>query len=101
MIENLLALWIAIKKNCPPEVAFKYIDKFLDGDTDCLKKELYFKWTNKEVESLIKFREEGLTYKEIAEIYGVGERSIINAIKNYRKKEPFTEGSKLKITMSV
>lgn len=99
MIGNLLALWIAIMKNCTPEVAFKYMDKFLDGDTDCLEKELYFKWTNKEIESLIKFREEGLTYKEIAEIYGVGERSIINAIKNYKKRVPV--GTKLKITMSV
>lgn len=77
--ENLLALLIAIEKECPPEVAFKYLDKYLEsGD---YKKKPRFKWTDKDIEDVIKLKNQGITQKEISSYYGLEESGMCRIVK--------------------
>lgn len=45
VFENLLALLIAVEKKCTQEVAFKYLDQYMQTKNNC-KKKLNFKWTD-------------------------------------------------------
>lgn len=83
--ENIVALWIAIEKECPQEVAFKYLDRYLEDNPKKIKGNLRFKWTNEDIQDIKKFREQGLTYKEISEIYCVSYHTINSIFKNKKK----------------
>jgi len=81
IFENLVILWIAIEKVCPPETAFKYFDKALNSKQGRPRELPYFSWTPEDIQDLLAFREKGLTYKEIGSYYGVSDHSIFVIIK--------------------
>ena len=66
------ALLLAIVEEIPPELAFK---KMKTGT----KK--YYKWSELDIEDMIYFKEQGMTYKEIGKIYGISDQSIFKIIK--------------------
>ncbi|KAA8676170.1 hypothetical protein [Clostridium sp. HV4-5-A1G] len=83
VFENLMALWIAIEKECPQEVAFKYLDRYLgDGPKQAPK----FRWTPQDVEDVMKFRKEGINCAEIGSYYGLKGASISYLLCRKRKE---------------
>jgi hypothetical protein len=62
VFENLMALWIAVEKQCPQEVAFK------------------------DVEDVMKFRKEGINCTEIGSYYGLKGASISYLLCRKRKE---------------
>lgn len=89
--ENLVALYIAIEKQCPQETAFKYLNRLLDGNPKKHNNKPQFIWTSEDIEDIKKFRKQGLTYKEIAKIYFTTDQTIYCVLKR-NKKKPFAEG---------
>ncbi|WP_373899310.1 hypothetical protein ACER0A_002065 [Haloimpatiens sp. FM7315] len=83
--ENLMALYIAIEKQCMQEEAFKYLDKYAEGENP---KNLSFKWEKEDLEDIQKFRQRGLKCKEIAKIYFKSVYSIYGALKRIEKELP-------------
>lgn len=81
VFENLMVLWIAIEKNCSQEVAFKYFDKVISSKEGRPRELPYFSWTPEDIQDILIFRKEGLTYKEIGSYYGVSDHSIFVIIK--------------------
>lgn len=82
VFENLVALHIAIEKQCPPETAFKYLDNFLERKTS----KVYFQWSNEDIADIHKLRSKGVKYKEIASYYGTSERNIISMLCMRKKR---------------
>lgn len=80
--ENLIALHIAIEKHCTPEMAFKYLDKVLEGE---IQPKIRHEWGNKEVEDIKKFRLQGLSFSKIGEIYCTTASNIFKVL-NYKKR---------------
>ncbi|AEB75871.1 MULTISPECIES: hypothetical protein [Clostridium] len=81
-LENLVALHIAIEKHYTPEMAFKYLDKILDGE---VKPKIRREWSSKEIEDIKKFKSEGLSFSKIGEIYCTTASNIFKVL-DYRKK---------------
>lgn len=95
VFENLLALHIAIEKDCPPETAFLWLDRLLDGKKN--PKIPDFPWTIFDIEDIKKLKSQGITYREISTYYGVHPSNISRQIKllNQNKKIA-AEAAKLK-----
>ncbi|MBE6067974.1 MAG: hypothetical protein E7211_09825 [Clostridium lundense] len=79
MNENWCALCIAIIKNTTPEQAFEY---YLNG-----KRGVNKTLTNEDVLDMIKFKNEGMTYKEIGQMYGSNWNTVRCRIKYYEEKQ--------------
>ncbi|ABQ23621.1 helix-turn-helix domain-containing protein [Clostridium kluyveri] len=69
VFENFTALLIAAENEWPPETAFRYLDSILENKN--MEKKPIFKWTPKDIQDVLKFKEEGLKHREIASYYGV------------------------------
>lgn len=82
VFDNLMALHISIRKQCPPEVAFKCLDKYA-----ALKefKMPRFDWTERDIRDALKFKEEGLTWSEIGSYYGMTASGVCHAVKTRRR----------------
>jgi hypothetical protein len=78
--ENIAAMYIAILRDdvFTPEQAFR----ILEG-----KDIVRHRTSNEDTEDMIAMREQGMTYREIGEIYGMAESSVLKRIKNYKKKD--------------
>jgi len=83
MQDNWYALVIAILFNQPPETAFQILE---DGTRNLH----YSKLTELDTLDMIKFREEGFTYKEIGEMYGISESAAHKRISYLKKKNRST-----------
>lgn len=77
VFENLMALWIAVEKQCPQEVAFKYLDNCLENGPD-FKRSPKFRWTPQDIQDVMRFREQGINWDEIGSYYGMKGDSIIH-----------------------
>jgi len=86
--ENLVALHIAIEKQCPQETAFKYLDRLLDGKSRKHNNKPKFIWTSDDIEDIKRFRKQGLTYKGIAKIYFTTDDTIFQVLRRNKKKSP-------------
>lgn len=71
--ENLVALHIAIEKNVPVEVAFVLLDRIIQNKSMKIR----YTWSNEDREDMLKLKEQGLTWKEIGEIYGIAKRESV------------------------
>ncbi|MHC1683447.1 MAG: hypothetical protein AB6733_10905 [Clostridiaceae bacterium] len=94
VFENLIALHIAIEKQCPQEVAFKYLDNYLNNKPMIHKP--CFKWTNEDIQDVKNLRKLGLGFDEIGSYYGL-KVSAINKVyrsNNERNKKRVPEGTK-------
>lgn len=80
VFENLMALYIAIEEECPPEIAFKRLDRFCGQ----IVKNLRFPWTDKDLHDIEIYRSEGITWKEIGNYFGVAESTIHLVYNNYK-----------------
>jgi hypothetical protein len=85
VFENLVALWIAVEKQCPPETAFKWLDNYLENG-DGFKKKPKFSWTREDVQDVIRLREGGVAWKEIADCYGLKMDPMQSTICRKRKE---------------
>ncbi|GAB6149850.1 hypothetical protein Z965_02465 [Clostridium novyi A str. BKT29909] len=81
-LENLVALHIAIEKHYTPEMAFRYLDKVLEGEAN---PRIHQIWTNKDLEDIKKFRAQGLSFSKIGELYGTTAQAIFKVL-DYKKK---------------
>lgn len=81
--ENLVALYIAVEKQCTQEMAFKYLDRFAEGN---LTGKPVFRWSDGDIKDIKKFRQEGLNCSEIAEIYFTKKQAIYAALRKKIKK---------------
>lgn len=81
VFENLIALHISIRENCPPEIAFRLLDDY------CEKKKLirkhHFTWTKEDAQDVLRLSREGLKLDEIASFYGMKKSGLLNAVKRY------------------
>lgn len=81
MNEGYLALLISIFREVTPEKAFMALDgKSLDQKIN------RHKWTAEEFEKIGRYREEGLKWKEIGELYGMRDKTIQTAYQRYVAK---------------
>lgn len=96
VFENLIALHIAIEKECPQEVAFKYLDNYLNNKPMIHKP--CFKWTDEDIQDVRNLRKLGLGLDEIGSYYGLTFSSINKIYKNgnKRNKKRVPEGTKNK-----
>lgn len=78
MNDNWYALVIAILFKQPPEAAFQILE-------DGVKNKGYSPLTELDTLDMIKFRGEGITYKEISEMYGITESAACKRIMYYKK----------------
>lgn len=46
-----------------------------------------FNFTISDIKDMIKFKEQGFTYKQIGEIYGIDKYNVYSKIRRHRKKE--------------
>ena len=83
MEDNWYALVVAILFNQPPETAFQILE---DGTRNLH----YSKLTELDTLDMIKFREEGITYKKIGEMYGISESAAYKRISYLNKKNRST-----------
>lgn len=74
---NIAAMYIAILRDdvATPEQAFAIIEDSVH------------KLTDKDTADMINMRIGGMSYKEIAEIYGISDSSVIRRIKRYKKRD--------------
>ncbi|WP_155241927.1 hypothetical protein [Clostridium pasteurianum] len=79
-----MALHVAIRRNCPPEIAFKYIDNLAWLER---KRSPNFDWIEKDVKDVLKFREEGLSWSEIGSYYGTTASGVCHAVITRRKNK--------------
>lgn len=84
--ENLVALHIAIEQQCPQETAFKYLDRILNGNPKGYSNKPQFAWTTEDIKDIKRFRKQGLTYKEIADIYFTTDQAIYRVLKRDKKR---------------
>ncbi len=80
MEDNWYALVVAILFNQPPETAFQILE---DGTRNLH----YSKLTELDTIDMIKFREEGTTYREIGEMYGISESAACKRMSYYKNKK--------------
>lgn len=73
--ENYYALAIAILKPVTPEQAFELLDK------GHLKKYVQYHYLSDDAEDMEKMRASGMTYKQIASIYGVNVDCVFRILK--------------------
>lgn len=78
MDENYCALYIAIIKECNVEDAFRL---YHYGH----KKVVYNK-NGEEIENMIKLKNQGYTYQQIGDIYGIARNTVCEKIKRYKNK---------------
>lgn len=73
---NIYALILAISRNdiYIPEQAFSIL-----AGTE-------YRFTDEDIEDMIKLKNQGLTYKEIGEIYGLHKDNVYGKIRRYRHK---------------
>jgi hypothetical protein len=90
VFENLMALWIAVEKQCPQEVAFKYLDRYIENGPD-FKQMPKFRWTPQDIQDVLKFRQEGISDLEISSYYGVKKTTLHSVI--CRKKREMRVGA--------
>lgn len=83
VFENLMALYIAVEQQCPPETAFKLLDGLIDGKKYIRKPQ--FVWTDKDKEDVVKFRTKGLSVIEISKYYGVDPSRISQIARGIKK----------------
>ncbi|WP_226986697.1 hypothetical protein [Carboxydothermus hydrogenoformans] len=82
LMENYLALAVSILANASPELAFEYLDK---GKPIGWRKRKDI--TEEDVLDMVKLKNEHrLTYKQIAEIYGMSKDAIRHRIQRYSKR---------------
>ena len=76
---NVAAMYIAILRDdvFTVEQAFRILE-----DKDIVR----HRTSSEDTEDMIAMREQGMTYREIGEIYGMAESSILKRIKNYEKR---------------
>lgn len=74
--DNIAALYIAIlgQDIRTPEQAFSVLER------------APYKLTDEDIEDIIKMQKQGITYKEIADMYGYSEDGIKSKVYRYRKK---------------
>ncbi len=85
LLENYTALLIAIEKEVCQEEAFKILDIVADGKQISNRK-FKVKLINEDMKDMIKLKNEGLTYKQIGEIYGISDHAVYRRIKRYKEK---------------
>lgn len=83
VFDNLMALHISIERNCPPEVAFKYID---DPIWFKRRRRPNFNWTDGDIKDILKFRREGLTWREISSYYNTSPGAIHHLVERWLEK---------------
>lgn len=76
--ENLYVLYIAIEKKLSVEKAFELYE------TGMVAKK---KISKNDVEDMHQLKKNGLTYREIGEIYAVNEDTIYRRLRKYKKGE--------------
>lgn len=74
---NITALIVAILRQdiSIPEQAFSYIS----GEK--------YTFTIDDIKDMVKFKEQGMTYREIAKIYGLKKDNVYGKIRRFRKKK--------------
>jgi hypothetical protein len=97
IFENLMALYIAINNQCPPEIAFKRLDR-LCGEKI---KNFRFPWTDEDLQDIGVLKMEGLSWREIATYYGVAESTVCAVYLNYIKKSSYKKEPKIKKLKSI
>jgi hypothetical protein len=85
VFENLMALWIAVEKQCPQEVAFKYLDRYIENGPD-FKQMPKFRWTLEDMQDVFRLRHEGVSDEEISSYYGVKKTTLQSVICRKRKE---------------
>jgi predicted DNA-binding protein (UPF0251 family) len=76
--ENFYALYLSISKNCIPEQAFTLLE------TGKMKRVL----TDADTMDMMRLREEqGCTFRELSEMYGISDCAVLNRINSYKKKQ--------------
>lgn len=71
-IENYMALAVSILGNCSPDTAFRRLDKGVSHENH--------KWTWEDIDAIQAYRNQGMKWKDIAEIFGT---SATGAHKNF------------------
>ncbi|KDR95932.1 hypothetical protein SAMN02745945_01795 [Peptoclostridium litorale DSM 5388] len=89
LIENYIALWIAIENGFTVETAFHVLDLVLENKKISPKVRRVL--DEKDVDDMIKFKDEmHLTCTEIGMMYGISESEVYRKIRNCRAER--TEG---------
>jgi hypothetical protein len=81
--ENLIALYISIERECPPEVAFKWLDRYLGDNKGRHENKPRFPWSKDDVEDIVALRSSGVSWDDIGEMYGA--KSALNMISQARR----------------
>jgi hypothetical protein len=79
MNDNWAALCVSIVKGVSPEVAFLLLNN--PGI-----KNYGYAFTDEDTKDMVEFKKQGLTYKEIADIYGLNKDMIFRRIKRFNKR---------------
>lgn len=82
---NIAALTIAILSNKTPEQAFAVL-------TEESMTKVY---SDKDVIDMVRFQKQGMTYREIGEMYGINKDAVRNRMR--KKKKTFSDGSLKKV----
>lgn len=83
IFDNLMALHISIQRSCPPEIAFKYLDNPAWFNR---KKKPTFNWSDGDMQDILKFRQEGLTWREIGSYYNTSPGALFHLVERWLKK---------------
>jgi hypothetical protein len=83
VFENLMALLIAVENQCPQEVAFKMLDRYMEGKK--VTKKPSFPWTFNDVQDITRLYAAGVKQGEIGSYYGVKGDNISKLIRGVRK----------------
>ena len=79
MEDNWYALVVAILLKVPPETSFKILNEGRTSGNSVLN--------DNDTIDMIKFREEGTTYREIGEMYGISESAACKRMSYYKNKK--------------
>lgn len=67
-MENYMALAVSILGNCPPDTAFRRLENGVSYEKH--------KWSWEDVDDIQKYRDQGLKWKDIAEIYDISASAL-------------------------
>lgn len=78
MHEGYMALLVAILKNCTPEMAWMY----LEGKTPKYNR----KWLQADIDQMDELRAEGITWREIGEMFNTSATAIERVHRYWKRK---------------
>jgi len=80
---NYAALAVSILSDCFPEIAF---EKLYNPHCISVGKKSRNMLTDTDIENMMRYKCQGLTYKQVGSIYGISDHCVNKRIQRYKKR---------------